>query len=137
MSRRLAVLVTLCALLPCAPAAAIPGTGAGDLEEPTALGLLKLSGGPWFTSGMARWQTSFPLSPQFSKNDLGFGSTLEFNDPHDLMWLWSAELRPIRFVGIQMQYADSSGVGGVSRDHDWLNGPGFIVTAVPSNNVYV
>ena len=98
---------------------------------------IKVSGGPWFTSGMGRWQTSFPLQQGRPKGEFGFGSTLEFQDPSDLVWLWSVEVRPIRRLSVEFQYADSSSVGGQSRDHDWLDAPNSQVTVFPSGNVYV
>ncbi len=112
---------------------------AGKLTPPanTDFDYIKVSGGSWFTSGMGRWQTSFPLVPGIPKSALGFGSTLEFQDPADLLWLWSVEVsRPIRRLSIELQYADSSSIGGEGRDHDWIDGPDYIITAEPSGNVY-
>jgi hypothetical protein len=98
---------------------------------------IKVSGGPWITSGMGRWQTSFPLAPGISKADFGFGSTLEFQDPADLLWLWNVEVRPIQRLSFEFQYADSARITGEGRDHDWLDAPNGIVTVQPSGNVYV
>ena len=130
--RALYLIAALAAL--AVPARAMTGDRGG--EEDTPLGLLKISGGPWLTSSMGRWQTSFPLQNGVPKNEFGFGSTLEYNSKHDLLWLWSVELRPMSLLGLELQYADSSGIGGQSRDHDWLDAPNGIVTVQPSGNVY-
>ncbi|HEX4047795.1 MAG TPA: hypothetical protein VH309_08175, partial [Elusimicrobiota bacterium] len=118
---------------------AVPGFASRETDLPDGpdSDYIKVTGGPWLTSGMGRWQTSFPLQPGIPKAELGFGSTLEFQDPSDLLWLWSVEVRPIRRLSFEFQYADSDSVGGESRDHDWLNAPNYVVTAEPSGDVYV
>jgi hypothetical protein len=130
------MIVPALALLLCPPLPAFAAREA-DLPSSPDSEYIKVSGGPWLTGGMDRWQTSFPLIPGIPKSQLGFGSTLEFNDPHDLLWLWSVEVRPVRRVSVEFQYADSSSVGGQSHDHDWLSAPNGVVTALPSGDVYV
>lgn len=95
-------------------------------DAPKREPFIKVSAGPWFSSGMGRWQTSFPLCANFPKSDCGFGSTLEFQDRVDRVYLFSVEARPHPRFSFEFQYADSAQITGHGRDHDWLDGPNTI-----------
>lgn len=122
----------LCAFFALAMAeAAETGQPAEPIPE-----YIKVSVTPWFSSGMGRFQISFPLDNSIPKSEIATGSTLEFQDKNNLMYLVAAEIRPHRRFSFDFQYGDSNFNAGFCRDHDWIDAANYIITFQPSGNVY-
>lgn len=97
---------------------------------------LKISIRPWLSQGSGRFQIIFPFAPPLPQSEIAEGSTLEFRDDNNLMYVASVEARLHRRFSFDCEFAKNSFIGGESLDHDWIHAPNYNVTVLPSGNVY-
>ncbi|MBI5244307.1 MAG: hypothetical protein HY922_11625 [Elusimicrobia bacterium] len=131
-SRLSSVAVVLACLLACAPLRAEVVFLPSKKQEWTKdFGTLKPGYKRWFSTGRDMFRISMPTSV----DGISMGSTLDYQKMNTAMDIFSAEVRPLRYLSFEFQYGKNSFNSGQGYDHDWIHAPGFVITS-PSGYVY-